>query len=62
MRTYPDRPNETTTGKDMDEIKGIIERTLDDKLPDCPVNRWFLGSVYYANMIDEIISEIWEEV
>lgn len=59
MKDYPDQP--TKNIEDVRQIVDIIKEVLDDDLPDCATNDWFLESVYYANMVDKIASRIWEE-
>jgi hypothetical protein len=63
MMKYPNQP----TGKivadvDLGQITRIISAVLEDRLPDCETNKWFIQTVHYPNMIGEIIRAIREEL
>jgi len=55
MKLYPDQPKEALQAK---EIKGIIEEIIEEELPICPVNEWFVDSVGFANMVDKLVEKI----
>ena len=59
MKEYPNQP-ESTTG--MNQMKDIIKEVLEEDLPDCNTNEWFIESVHFANMLDKIMEEIWVNV
>lgn len=59
MRIYPDQPKMEMS---MEAIKDIIEDTITEELPECITNRWFLGSVGCANMLDKIMEKIWSKI
>lgn len=48
MITYPNQPN------NAEEILNNLKDVLTDNLPECEVNRWFITSVHFANMLDKI--------
>ena len=65
MRYYPDQPEESKESKEserMGEMKKIVEKVLQDELPDCTTNEWFMGSPNFANMVDKIMERYWNEV
>jgi len=64
MRAYAEQPREQLEDDkpNMDGIRKIINEGLMENLPDCSINNWFLESVYYANMLDNIIQTIWDNV
>ena len=51
MKVYPNQPSEFI---EVDEAFEEVKRILEDDLPDCNVNSWFIQSLYFANMIDKI--------
>lgn len=55
MKTYPDQPEVVAH---MDEVRKIVEEVLDEDLPECAVNEWFVETVYCANMLDKIIERL----
>lgn len=63
---YPEQPSEQLTDNlrtdkmRLDKIRTIIQVELEDKLPDCATNDWFIKSVYFANTLDSIMQTIWE--
>jgi len=61
MKEYPNQPESMKT-KDMAGIQLIIKKVLEEDLPDCRANQWFIESVHFANMLDKIMEEIWVNV
>ena len=59
MRTYLNQPEDDTPVASGEDIKNIIMAVLDEDLPDCSTNEWFLESVNFANMVDKIMERIW---
>ncbi|KKN72662.1 hypothetical protein LCGC14_0409040 [marine sediment metagenome] len=55
MKEYPDQPEELLA---PDSRRALIEDVLKDNLPECEINFWFIHSVYFANMIDEIARKV----
>lgn len=55
MKEYPEQWREA----DIDKLRDIIQGVLEDELPECGTNRWFVHSIYFANMLDKIMQEIW---
>ena len=67
MRNYPDQPAEVLEGEgrylaSMDEIRSIIQATLQNDLPECETNEWFMASVNFPNMLDRMMQDIWNNV
>lgn len=60
MRIYPDQV--PVSRSDMDYIRDIVKDILEYELPDCETNGWFIASVHFANMLDKMMGEIWENV
>ena len=58
MRTYSEQPIDIVEPDVLTCIGNLIKESLEARLPDCEINRWFITSVYFANMIDSIIHEI----
>ena len=57
MNLYTDQPKEPPEVEiDESHITDIIK----DSLPECRINEWFLESIYFANMVDEIVISIRE--
>ena len=52
MRNYP---NSIQVEHNLQEN---IEEVLMEDLPECPLNEWFLESVYFANMVDRIMDRL----
>lgn len=52
MRDYP---NSIQVEHNLQE--NIVEVLMED-LPECPLNEWFLESVYFANMVDRIMDRL----
>ena len=53
MRNYP---NSIQVEHNLQEN---IEEVLMEDLPECPLNEWFLESVYFANMVDRIMDRLY---
>lgn len=59
---YPDQPSEQPVDNiRMDKIQKVIQRALEEQLPDCGTNAWFIKSAHFANMLDSIMQTIWNE-
>ena len=71
MRIYLDQPQEEDKSAGlrkmglrmkMSKMERIIQEVIEEDLPDCAINSWFLKSVYSANMVDRIMDKIWGNV
>lgn len=62
MKEYSGQPENIKKPLTMEYIKKTIGEVLKEDLPDCEVNEWFIESVHFANMIDEITREIEEKI
>lgn len=66
MKEYSDQPEEQepeeSDTKTMDMMKVIISTVLLEDLPACSTNAWFIDSVDFANMLDRMMKECWENV
>ena len=56
MRRYTEQPTEIIIG--VGDVKAAIKEVIEEELPECSVNEWFVDSVHFANMIDKIIDKI----
>jgi len=62
MREYTNQPEERLQLFDENSVRTTLEAVIEDLLPKCITNEWFLDSVYFANMIDKIISEVEKDI
>jgi len=63
MRIYNEQPQSLRqlTNSDIAAINKMIRCRLEDALPECATNEWFIGSIYFAGMVDDIVEDIVEE-
>lgn len=59
MKEYAEQPQVLSSCSEAD-LKSIIQSVLEEDLPDCVTNRWFVDSVNFANMIDKIVEKVIE--
>ena len=60
MTEYSDQPKETREllEDELAYIRRRIGETIAEQLPECAINKWFIGSIYFANMLDSILGNI----
>jgi hypothetical protein len=62
MRIYPDQPDEPEEVMLHPEpVARFIRDFLKEELPECRVNEWFLETVYFANMCDNLTEDLFKE-
>ncbi len=60
MQTYTDQPSEKLVDNiRLEKIKDVIQEVLEEELPECDINAWFIDSVHFANMLDRAMEKIW---
>ena len=67
MKEYPDQPEEqepieSNDNSSMNKMRKIIKEILEEELPTCSTNDWFLESIYFDAMLDKMMGEVWENV
>jgi len=60
MREYPDSPKKIEV-YDRNNTQKLLEEIIEEDLPECFLNEWFIESVYFANMIDKILIRLKDE-
>jgi len=55
MKQYSEQP---TIIADIADAKAAIKEIIEEELPECKVNEWFISSIYFANTVDKIIDRI----